>query len=88
MGIHNKFLSGVCYTIICERDIHPGYRGDTHGWAGPVFNLGHSAFYVLLDYGVFTALLSKKLPLPAAVVSSSKDRIGIVSMIERICLTP
>ena len=53
-----------------------------------VFNMAHGAFYMLGAYGVFTASVTWKLPLPVAVVLSLVAVTLIALLIERICLRP
>lgn len=53
-----------------------------------VFNMAHGAFYMMGAYGVFTASVALKLPLPVAVVLTLLAVALIAVLIERICLRP
>ncbi|MCP4578723.1 MAG: branched-chain amino acid ABC transporter permease [Deltaproteobacteria bacterium] len=50
--------------------------------------MAHGAFYMLGAYGVFTACVTLKLPLPVAVVLSLTAVALIAVLIERVCLRP
>ncbi len=53
-----------------------------------VFNMAHGAFYMLGAYGVFTASVTYKLPLPLAFVLAILAVVLIAMIIERVCLRP